>query len=104
MSVDRCLLNVVSMFHVLELERKWRIENDLPTGFGSLSKFKPTVAVGRDRPLEEEEVYKADYFRKFLHIYIYALPARVFVESGVSPQLTGWGWLSRRGRRPAGDS
>ena len=58
------------MFHVLELERKWRIENDLPAGFGSLSKFKPTVAVGSDRPLEEDDVFKADYFRKFF-IYAY---------------------------------
>ncbi|KAG0125767.1 Inosine/uridine-preferring nucleoside hydrolase domain-containing protein [Tuber indicum] len=59
--VESCLLNVVSMFHVLELERKWRLENGLPVGFGCLSAHKPIVAVGADTPLEEK-VIMADYF------------------------------------------
>ncbi|RPA92194.1 nucleoside hydrolase [Choiromyces venosus 120613-1] len=60
--VESCLLNVVSMFHVLELERKWRRASGLPVGFGCLGAHKPLVAVGADRPLEEEEVIMADYF------------------------------------------
>ncbi|KAG0641098.1 Inosine/uridine-preferring nucleoside hydrolase domain-containing protein [Tuber brumale] len=59
--VESCLLNVVSMFHVLELERKWRLESGLPVGFDCLSAHKPIVAVGADGPLEEE-VIMADYF------------------------------------------
>lgn len=62
--VESCLLNVVSMFHVLELERKWRLERGLPVGFGCLSAHKPIVAVGADRPLEDEAIM-GDYFRTF---------------------------------------
>ncbi|PWW76238.1 nucleoside hydrolase [Tuber magnatum] len=63
--VESCLLNLVSMFHVLELEQKWRLENGLPIGFGCLSAHKPIVAVGADRPLEEGGAIRGDYFRTF---------------------------------------
>jgi Inosine-uridine preferring nucleoside hydrolase len=57
------------MFHVLELERKWRLENNLPVGYGSLNKYKPIVAVGADRPLEEDGPPKADNFRKSIYAW-----------------------------------
>lgn len=53
--------NTLSMFHVLEEERKWRVANGRPPGFGSLKAFPPALAVGADRPLERQ-VLIADYF------------------------------------------
>lgn len=49
------------MFHVLEEERKWRLANNRAPGFRSLAAFPPIVAVGADRPLEEQ-LMVADYF------------------------------------------
>ncbi|KAK2775107.1 hypothetical protein FQN53_003322 [Emmonsiellopsis sp. PD_33] len=59
--VRSCLRNVVSMFHIIEQELKWRRENGKPEGFDALKAFKPTVAVGADRPLDDE-LMMADYF------------------------------------------
>lgn len=53
------------MFHVLELEKEWRIANGKVPGFGSLGACKPVVAVGAEQPLEDEELL-ADYFRGFI--------------------------------------
>lgn len=59
--VCSCLRNTVSMFHVLEEERKWRVANNRPPAFCSLAAFPPVVAVGADRPLEEQ-LLVPDYF------------------------------------------
>ncbi|KAI5852003.1 nucleoside hydrolase [Tricharina praecox] len=59
--VECCLRNTVSLFHVLELERTWRIENDLPLGFEALRNFKPVVSVGADLPIEGASM-QYDYF------------------------------------------
>ncbi|KAL8662704.1 MAG: hypothetical protein Q9202_004489 [Teloschistes flavicans] len=50
--VPNCLRNVVSMFHVVEKEMRWRKDNGRPEGFDALKKSKPVVAVGADGPLD----------------------------------------------------
>lgn len=57
-----CLRNVVSMFHVVEKEMRWRKDNGRPEGFDALKKSKPVVAVGADGPLGGERM-KAAYYR-----------------------------------------
>ncbi|EQL37606.1 DNA glycosylase [Blastomyces dermatitidis ATCC 18188] len=59
--VRSCLRNLVSLFHTIERELKWRREHGKPEGFDSLKKCKPTIAVGANRPLEDE-MMMADYF------------------------------------------
>ncbi|KAI5843608.1 nucleoside hydrolase [Tricharina praecox] len=59
--VECCLRNVVALFHVLDLERKWRIDNGRPAGFGALGACCPVVAVGATEPLEGT-VLEYDYF------------------------------------------
>ncbi|KAI9923488.1 hypothetical protein ASPWEDRAFT_40527 [Aspergillus wentii DTO 134E9] len=59
--VRSCLRNVVSMFHILEREMKWRREQGRPEGFGALRACRPVVAVGAEDPLEEQKML-ADYF------------------------------------------
>lgn len=53
------------MFHVIDKEIRWRNDNGKPRGFGSLSRFRPLVAVGAERPLADQ-MMMADYFRKSL--------------------------------------
>ncbi|KAK6359103.1 hypothetical protein TWF696_000270 [Orbilia brochopaga] len=59
--VENCLRNTVSLFHVLEKELAWRKQTGRPEGYGSLRRYKPVVAVGADRPLEDQ-ILMADYF------------------------------------------
>ena len=59
-----CLRNVVSMFHVIEKEMRWRRENGRPEGFKMMKTCKPIVAVGADEPLDGETM-KAAYYRAF---------------------------------------
>ena len=58
-----CLRNVVSLFHVLEQELRWRQERGSFKGFQSLKNAPPLVAVGADGPLGDQ-LMLADYFRK----------------------------------------
>ncbi|KAI5841556.1 Inosine/uridine-preferring nucleoside hydrolase domain-containing protein [Morchella snyderi] len=60
-TIEGCLRNTISLFHVLDLEKQWRSSRGLPTGFAALEKTKPIVAIGADRPLEEQPI-TADYF------------------------------------------
>lgn len=53
------------MFHVLELERQWRIKNHRKVGYEALAAHPPIVAVGAGGPLEGEKSV-GDYFRMFL--------------------------------------
>ncbi|KAL8814131.1 MAG: hypothetical protein Q9223_006621 [Gallowayella weberi] len=57
-----CLRNVVSMFHVIEKEMRWRKDNGRPEGFDALKRSKPMVAVGAAGPLGGERM-KAAYYR-----------------------------------------
>lgn len=59
--VKSCLRNVVSMFHVIEKEMRWRSQNGRPEGFEALKRCRPLVAVGAEQPLGEQLVM-ADYF------------------------------------------
>ncbi|KAL7275205.1 hypothetical protein RUND412_001853 [Rhizina undulata] len=61
-NVENCLRNAVSLFHILELERQWRVQNGRRPGFEALAAHKPIVAVGADGPLEEDEKVIAAYF------------------------------------------
>ncbi|KAL8793211.1 MAG: hypothetical protein Q9195_004147 [Heterodermia aff. obscurata] len=60
--VKNCLRNVVSMFHVIEKEIRWREDHGRAQGFESLRKFKPLVAVGAEEPLADQ-IVMADYFQ-----------------------------------------
>ncbi|KAF2460870.1 Inosine/uridine-preferring nucleoside hydrolase domain-containing protein [Lineolata rhizophorae] len=59
--VQNCLRNVMSLFHHIAKEQEWRRANGQPEGFETLKKCKPIVAVGADRPLEDQRMM-ADYF------------------------------------------
>ncbi|KAL4766318.1 putative nucleoside hydrolase [Aspergillus foveolatus] len=59
--VKSCLRNVVSMFHILEREMKWRRENNKPEGFDTLRAHPPIVALGAEDPLDDQKML-ADYF------------------------------------------
>ena len=59
--VRSCLRNAVAVFHILEKELAWRRANDLPSGYDGITKFKPLVAIGADRPLQDR-IESADYF------------------------------------------
>ncbi|KAJ9316438.1 hypothetical protein DTO271D3_3243 [Paecilomyces variotii] len=59
--VRSCLRNVVSMFHIIEREKRWRKVHGKPEGFGALNASKPVVAVGAEEPLEDQRML-ADYF------------------------------------------
>ncbi|KAL8801055.1 MAG: hypothetical protein Q9182_004747, partial [Xanthomendoza sp. 2 TL-2023] len=59
--VQDCLRNVVSMFHVIEKEMRWRKDNGRPEGFDALKGSKPVVAVGAAEPLGGERM-KAAYY------------------------------------------
>ena len=60
--IQNVLRNTVAMFHVLELEREWRLENGKTLGYETLATHPPIVAVGAKEPLEGQQVM-ADYFR-----------------------------------------
>ena len=64
--LPRCLRNVVSMFHVIEKEMQWRRKSGRAEGFETLKTSKPIVAVGADRPLNDQ-IMMADYFRESFH-------------------------------------
>ncbi|PGH07978.1 DNA glycosylase [Blastomyces parvus] len=75
--IRSCLRNVVSLFHTIERELKWRREHGKPEGFESLKTCKPTVAVGANRPLEDE-VMMADYFREAFYIHPHLTPEQTW--------------------------
>ncbi|SLM38682.1 Inosine/uridine-preferring nucleoside hydrolase domain [Lasallia pustulata] len=59
--VQNCLRNVISMFHVIEKELRWRQNEGIPEGFEALRRLRPVVAVGADGPLDDQRMM-ADYF------------------------------------------
>jgi hypothetical protein len=62
--LSSCLRNVVTIFHVLEKELKWRRGQGKVIGFSGMTKFRPLVAIGAEEPLHDR-VENADYFRGF---------------------------------------
>ena len=50
------------MFHILEKELNWRKKKGRLEGFETLKASKPVVAVGAEKPLEDQ-LMLADYFR-----------------------------------------
>ena len=60
--VDKCLRNVISLFHHVEDEMAWRKKNDRPLGFDALRSSRPLIAVGAEKPLADQ-LMMADYFR-----------------------------------------
>ncbi|EAQ92592.1 hypothetical protein CHGG_00827 [Chaetomium globosum CBS 148.51] len=65
--LQRCLRNVVALFHVLEKEMAWRKATGKPT-YGSLGAYKPIVAVGAQHALEDEELV-ADNFHTWRTLF-----------------------------------
>lgn len=59
--VRSCLKNIVTIFQILEKELRWRRANGRAEGFEGMTNHKPTVAVGADGPLHEQQAM-ADYF------------------------------------------
>ncbi|TKA75116.1 hypothetical protein B0A55_05021 [Friedmanniomyces simplex] len=59
--VQNCLRNVVSLFYHIEKEIAWRQGQGRSTGFDTLRKTKPLVAVGPDHPLNDD-MLMADFF------------------------------------------
>ncbi|KAF2428693.1 nucleoside hydrolase [Tothia fuscella] len=59
--VEKCLRNVVTLFHQVELEMAWRKSRGRPERFEVLKKIKPMVAVGAPEPLGDQ-LMMADYF------------------------------------------
>lgn len=62
--LQNCLRNTVSLFHHVEKEIAWRKSQGRKTGFETLHRTKPLVAVGPAHPLMDE-MLMADYFRMF---------------------------------------
>lgn len=58
--LQRCLRNVVALFHVLEKEMSWRASTGKST-YGALHAYKPIVAVGAEHALDDE-LLVADHF------------------------------------------
>ncbi|SPQ18844.1 c8b8f37f-1675-4733-b3ab-748eb41e318c [Thermothielavioides terrestris] len=58
--LQRCLRNVVALFHVLEKEMAWREATGKPA-YGALNAYKPIVAVGAEHALEDEKLVQ-DHF------------------------------------------
>ena len=61
--VQNCLRNVISLFHHVEQEIAWRTSVGRSSGFETLRKSKPIVAVGPEHPLADT-MLMADFFRK----------------------------------------
>ncbi|KAI9782907.1 MAG: hypothetical protein M1839_004382 [Geoglossum umbratile] len=59
--VQNCLRNAVSMLHIVYRELEWRRNRGQLEGFDSLKTFKPIVAIGAEKPLEDQ-LLLADYF------------------------------------------
>ncbi|KKP02455.1 inosine-uridine preferring nucleoside hydrolase [Trichoderma harzianum] len=49
-----CLRNALALFHVIEKEIEWRKSTGRPEGFEVMKSHKPIVALGADRPLQDE--------------------------------------------------
>ncbi|KAL4882152.1 Inosine/uridine-preferring nucleoside hydrolase domain-containing protein [Aspergillus karnatakaensis] len=62
-NVDKGLKNIMTMFHIAELEMQWRASRGDEIGFESLRTYKPVVAVGAPGALGEPEILKTDGFR-----------------------------------------
>jgi inosine-uridine nucleoside N-ribohydrolase len=61
--VQNCLRNVISLFYHVEKEVAWRESVGRSSGFETLRKWKPVVAVGPEHPLADNTLM-ADFFRK----------------------------------------
>ncbi|KAK5115993.1 hypothetical protein LTR62_000449 [Meristemomyces frigidus] len=59
--LTNCLRNVVSLFHHIEQEIRWRESQGREAGFETLRKTKPLVAIGPDHPLRDDKLM-ADFF------------------------------------------
>ncbi|KAI1639282.1 Inosine/uridine-preferring nucleoside hydrolase domain-containing protein [Biscogniauxia mediterranea] len=60
-SLEACLRNVVSLFHVLDHELEWRKSQGKPLGFEGLRTYRPIVAVGPEHALEDEMLMADDF-------------------------------------------
>jgi len=75
------------MFHVIDKEMQWRRKLERLEGFGTLRKHKPVVAVGAEKPLNDQ-IMMADYFR--LSPRLNSLDDHT---KGVDHQMAPMGWV-----------
>lgn len=59
--VRACLRNVVAIFHILAQEVAWRKAQNIPATYDGVTKYKPIVAIGANKPLHDR-TDNADYF------------------------------------------
>lgn len=66
--VEKCLKNVVSLFHTIDKEIQWRKSKGRAPGFEALrGSSRPLVAIGAEKPLADQ-LMMADYFREYVEI------------------------------------
>ncbi|KAI1454142.1 inosine-uridine preferring nucleoside hydrolase [Annulohypoxylon moriforme] len=58
-SLQNCLKNTVSLFHVIEKEIEWRESRGEPAGYETFRRFRPIVAVGAENALNEKYSVKS---------------------------------------------
>ncbi|KAJ5116170.1 hypothetical protein N7456_000518 [Penicillium angulare] len=61
-NMEKSLKNIVSMFHILSLEMRWRTDRGLPLGFEAFRTFKPLVSLGARHALGKPVVIQTDGF------------------------------------------
>lgn len=61
--LDSCLRNTLALFHVIEKEIEWRKSTGRSEGFEVMKSHKPIVALGADRPLQDE-IATAEHIRE----------------------------------------
>ncbi|KAI1007787.1 hypothetical protein K3495_g437 [Podosphaera aphanis] len=61
--LQTALHNLVTLFHVIDKEIKWRKENKISEGYEAMISSKPLVAVGPAHPIEDESLnFMADFY------------------------------------------
>ncbi|KAI9670613.1 MAG: hypothetical protein M1831_005833 [Alyxoria varia] len=66
--VQNCLKNVMSTFHAINREQEWRQQNDRPRGFEALEAAPPIVALGADKPVQDQ-IIMADFFHAWRNLF-----------------------------------
>ncbi|KAL7911874.1 putative nucleoside hydrolase [Trichoderma velutinum] len=78
--VRSCLRNALALFHVLEMEVEWRKSTGRSEGFEVMKSHKPIVAIGEDRPLQDEiataeHIHGADGLQNVHNTYPHLAPS-----------------------------
>ncbi|KAL5092440.1 hypothetical protein Trisim1_001693 [Trichoderma cf. simile WF8] len=79
-AVRSCLRNALALFHVIEKELEWRKSTGRSEGFEVMKSHKPIVALGADRPLQDEiataeHIHGADGLHNVHNTYPHLAPS-----------------------------